>query len=123
MYSLSRNRGQNCGLPTSCFGIPSPLLLSLSLLVLGEEGQSPPFTNSRGGGSIAWISGAIRATYSASLLNPTGRGSLQCGGGMDTLASGGLIKADRRARGRRASLGKFPARLSVAIRYVSTHGT
>ena len=39
---LSRNRGPNRGLPTSCFGIPSPILLVVPLPMLGEEGQSPP---------------------------------------------------------------------------------
>ena len=49
-FLLSRNRGPNQGLPTLCFGIPSPILLAVPLPMLGEEGQSRPLAFASKGG-------------------------------------------------------------------------
>ena len=48
---LSRNRGPNRGLPTSCFGFPSPqYLVSLNLCLMGRDKYPPHAFLPKGGG-------------------------------------------------------------------------
>ena len=58
--------------------------------------------------SIVLTGGAVWAAYSASLLDPTDRGVLQCRG-VGTLASDGLVEVGLPARRCRAALGWDPS--------------